>query len=194
LHLTTLSFLATFFASHAPPTFATSLSNLTPALLRSLGERHPRIASETFRVFSALLNSVKPIKAGNEWPEAVYEQSVARLAAHDTDSEVRACAETVIGDLWVCATDVAQTQDRREWEAICRAGAKPEGAVKAVTRVAKEVPLALGDAWVNVCVEWAIGLLKRGGRVGKIEVFLGLDVCFAGMRLSYHLWPSNARL
>ncbi|KAF7297547.1 Cullin-associated nedd8-dissociated protein 1 [Mycena kentingensis (nom. inval.)] len=176
LHLTCLSFLATFFASHSPPTFATSLSNLTPALLRSLGERHPRIASETFRVFSALLNAVKPIKGGNEWPEAVYEQSVARLTAHDTDTEVRACAETCIGDLWVCATDVVRTRDRREWEAICRSGAKTEGAVKVVTRVAKEVPGALGDGWVNGCVEWAMGLLKRGGRAGKMEVFQGLEV------------------
>ncbi|KAF7327772.1 Cullin-associated nedd8-dissociated protein 1 [Mycena kentingensis (nom. inval.)] len=162
LRLTCLSFLASFFASHPPPTFATSLSNLTPALLRSLGERHPRIASETFRVFSALLNAVKPIKGGNEWPEAVYEQSVARLTAHDTDTEVRACAETCIGDLW--------------WEAICRSGAKAEGAVKVVTRVAKEVPGALGDGWVNGCVEWAMGLLKRGGRAGKMEVFQGLEV------------------
>ncbi|KAF7357490.1 Cullin-associated nedd8-dissociated protein 1 [Mycena sanguinolenta] len=176
LHLACLSFLALFFATHSPPTFASSLPNLTPALLRSLNERHPRVASETFRVFSALLNAVKPIKPGSEWPEAVYEQSVARLTAHDTDAEVRACAETCIGDLWVCATDVVKSRDRREWEAICRAGAKTEGAVKVVTRVAKEVPGALGDAWVNGCVEWAMGLLKRGGRAGKMEVFQGLDV------------------
>ncbi|KAJ6584561.1 armadillo-type protein [Mycena capillaripes] len=176
LHLTCLSFLALFFASHSPPTFASSLPNLTPALLRSLGERHPRVASETFRVFSALLNALKPLKAGGEWPEAVYEQAVARLCAHDTDAEVRACAETCVGDLWVCATDVVRGRDRREWEAICRPGAKSDGAVKVVTRVAKEVPGALGDAWVNGCVEWAMGLLKRGGRAGKMEVFQGLDV------------------
>ncbi|KAJ7920740.1 armadillo-type protein [Mycena leptocephala] len=176
LHLACLSFLVLFFASHSPPTFTPSLPNLTPALLRSLGERHPRVASETFRVFSALLNALKPIKAGGEWPEAVYEQAVARLTAHDTDAEVRACAETCVGDLWVCATDVVRGRDRREWEAICRAGAKSDGAVKVVTRVAKEVPGALGDAWVNGCVEWAMGLLKRGGRAGKMEVFQGLDV------------------
>ncbi|KAJ7646186.1 armadillo-type protein [Mycena rosella] len=176
LHLACLSFLALFFASHSPPTFSPALPTLTPALLRSLGERHPRVASETFRVFSALLNALKPIKAGGEWPEAVYAQAVARLAAHDTDAEVRACAETCVGDLWVCATDVVRTHDRREWEALCRAGAKSDGAVKVVTRVAREVPGALGDAWVNGCVEWAMGLLKRGGRTGKMEVFQSLDV------------------
>ncbi|KAJ7211033.1 armadillo-type protein [Mycena haematopus] len=176
LHLACLSFLALFFSTHSPPTFVSSLPNLTPALLRSLGERHPRVASETFRVFSALLNALKPLKAGGEWPEAVYDQAIARLTAHDTDAEVRACAETCIGDLWVCATDVVRGRDRREWEAICRAGAKTEGAVKVVTRVAREVPGALGDAWVNGCVEWAMGLLRRGGRAGKMEVFQGLDV------------------
>ncbi|KAJ7037768.1 armadillo-type protein [Mycena alexandri] len=176
LHLACLSFLALFFASHSPPTFTPSLPTLTPALLRSLGERHPRVASETFRVFSALLNALKPVKAGGEWPEAVYEQAVARLTAHDTDAEVRACAETCVGDLWVCATDVVRGRDRREWEAICRTGAKTDGAVKVVTRVAREVPGALGDEWVNGCVEWAMGLLKRGGRAGKMEVFQGLDV------------------
>ncbi|KAF8217872.1 armadillo-type protein [Mycena galopus ATCC 62051] len=176
LHLACLSFFALFFASHSPPTFALSLPNIAPALLRSLNERHPRVASETFRVFSALLNALKPLKAGGEWPEAVYEQAVARLSAHDTDAEVRACAETCIGDLWVCATDVVRGRDHREWEAICRTGAKTEGTVKVVTRVAKEVPGALGDTWVNGCVEWAMGLLKRGGRTGKMEVFQGLDV------------------
>ncbi|KAJ6620154.1 armadillo-type protein [Mycena sp. CBHHK59/15] len=176
LHLACLSFLALFFASHSPPTFTPSLPSLTPALLRSLGERHPRVASESFRVFSALLNALKPVKAGGEWPEAVYAQAVARLVAHDTDAEVRACAEACVGDLWVCATDVARTRDRREWEAICRPGAKSDGAVKVVTRVAKEVPGALGDVWVNGCIEWAMGLLKRGGRAGKMEVFGGLDV------------------
>ncbi|KAK7001853.1 Cullin-associated nedd8-dissociated protein 1 [Favolaschia claudopus] len=176
LHLACLSFLVLFFATHSPPTFTPSLSNLTPALLRSLGERHPRVASETFRVFSALLNALKPVKAGGEWAEAVYEQAVARLTAHDTDAEVRACAEACVGDLWVCATDVVRSRDRREWEVICRAGAKTEGAVKVVTRVAKEVPGALGDQWVNGCVEWAMGLLKRGGRGGKMEIFQGLDV------------------
>jgi cullin-associated NEDD8-dissociated protein 1 len=176
LHLACLSFLALFFASHSPPIFTPSLPSLTPALLRSLAERHPRVASETFRVFSALLNALKPVKAGGEWPEAVYTQCVARLSAHDTDAEVRACAEECIGDLWVCATDVVRGRDRREWEAICRVGAKSDGAVKVVTRVAKEVPAALGDAWVNGCVEWGMTLLKRGGRAGKMEVFGGLDV------------------
>ncbi|KAJ7442536.1 hypothetical protein B0H11DRAFT_2251424 [Mycena galericulata] len=36
------------------------------ALFFALGERHPRVASETFCVFSALLNGLKPIEAGDE--------------------------------------------------------------------------------------------------------------------------------
>ncbi|KAF7296627.1 Cullin-associated nedd8-dissociated protein 1 [Mycena chlorophos] len=160
LQLTYLSFLASFFASHSPAIFASLLPNLTPALLRSLAERHPRIASETFRVFSALLNAAKPVKAGTDWAEAVYEQAVARLVAHDTNTEIRgACAEACIG----CRS-------------LRRGPLVTEGAVKVVTRVAREVPSALGDGWVNGCVEWAMGLLKRAGRGGKPEVFQGLDV------------------
>ncbi|KAK7039295.1 Cullin-associated nedd8-dissociated protein 1 [Favolaschia claudopus] len=87
-------------------------------------------------------------RAGGEWAEAVYEQAVARLTAHDTDAEVRACAEACVGDLWVCATDVVRSRDRREWEAICRAGAKTEGAVKVVTPVGDGV----AEAWRARCV------------------------------------------
>ncbi|KAJ7510261.1 hypothetical protein B0H11DRAFT_2216073 [Mycena galericulata] len=103
LHLACLYSLALFFTSHSPP-------YLDPhsALLRSLGERNPGVASETFRVFSALLNGLKPIKAGGEWPEAVYEQAVAR-----TDAEVHVCTEMCIGDLWMCATDVLYVRCRR---------------------------------------------------------------------------------
>jgi cullin-associated NEDD8-dissociated protein 1 len=173
LHLTCLSFLALFFSTHTPSTFSNFLSNLTPVLLKSVSERHPRIASESFRVFSALLNSLKPVKSA-EWAGPVYEQAVAKLTAHDTDAEVRACAEDCIADLWVCATDIVRSKSGREWECICRTAGKTDGAVKVVTKVAKEVHV--GDVWVNGCVDWLIGLLKKSGRAGKPEVFVALDV------------------
>lgn len=173
LHLTCLSFLALFFSTHAPPTFSGSLPILTPVLLKSVSERHPRVASESFRVFSALLNSLKPVKAA-EWAEPVYDQAVAKLTAHDTDAEVRGCAEDCIADLWVCATDIVRAKDGREWECICRTAGKTDGAVKVVTKVAREVQV--GDVWVNGCVDWLIGLLKKSGRAGKPEVFVALDV------------------
>ncbi|TFK38693.1 TIP120-domain-containing protein [Crucibulum laeve] len=172
LHLTTLSFLALFFATHTPSTFNSSLPTLTPVLLKSVAERHPRIASETFRVFSALLNATKPVKG--EWPESVYQQALARLAAHDTDAEVRACAEDCIADLWICATEVVQSKDRKEWEFICRSSGKTEGAVKVVNKVAREV--SVSDDWANGCVEWLMGLLRKSGRLGKVEVFSALEV------------------
>ncbi|KAF7300230.1 Cullin-associated nedd8-dissociated protein 1 [Mycena kentingensis (nom. inval.)] len=158
LHLSCLPFIATLLVSHSSPTFATSLSNLTLALLRSLGERHLRIASETFRVFSALLNAVNPIKGGNEWLEAVYEQSFARprLTAHDTDTEVRACAEPCIGDLWIAPRMLSE----RAIAASGRRCAAPranltEDAVKVVTRVAKEVPIALALSLLALLLELA---------------------------------------
>ncbi|RDB24577.1 Cullin-associated NEDD8-dissociated protein 1 [Hypsizygus marmoreus] len=177
LHLTTLSFLALFFATHAPSTFASSLPTLTPVLLKSVGERHPRVASESFRVFSALLNALKPVK-GAEWVDKVYDEAVTRLSNHDTDAEVRACAEDCVADLWVCATDSVRAKGGKEWEAICRPGGKTDGPVKVVTKVAREVTIS--DSWVNGCVDWLLGLLRRSGRQGKPEAFVALDVLLRG--------------
>ncbi|KDR68751.1 hypothetical protein GALMADRAFT_256581 [Galerina marginata CBS 339.88] len=173
LHLTCLSFLALFFSTHSPSTFAGSLSALTPVLLKSLGERHPRIASESFRVFSALLNALKPLKA-NDWTVALYDQALSRLSSHDTDAEVRGCAEDCIADIWICATEVAKSKDRKEWEFICRTTGKTDGAVRVITKVAKEV--YIGDDWTNGCVSYLMGLLRKSGRTGKVEVFGALDV------------------
>ncbi|KAJ7507636.1 hypothetical protein B0H11DRAFT_2313761 [Mycena galericulata] len=170
LHLACLSFLVLFFASHSPPTFTPSLSTLTSALLRSLGERHPRVASETFRVFSALLNALKPIKASGEWPEAVYEQAVPRL----TQRARYGCGGARVGgDVHrgpVGARDTAS--GRRSGPR----GAESDGAVEVVTRVARDVAGALGDAWVN--------------GAAKMEVFQGLDVLFARRQSSCHGSPT----
>ncbi|KAK0197925.1 armadillo-type protein [Armillaria mellea] len=173
LHLTCLSFLALFFGTHSPATFSASLSAVTPVLLKLLGERHPRVSSETFRVFSSLLNSLKPVK-GVDWTEPLYVEAVKRLTSHDTDAEVRACAEDCIADLWICATAVVQSKDQKEWEAICRTTGKTEGGVKVIIKVAREV--SVGDNWVNGCLEWLIGLLRKSGRSGKTELFTALDV------------------
>ena len=173
LHLTCLAFLARFFATHSTPTFSGSLSNLTPVLLNLLGERHPRIASETFRVFSSLLQASKPI-SNADWVDRVYGQAVVRLGSHDTDAEVRTCAEESIADLWICATDMLRNKNNKEWEYMCRSTGKTEGAVRVITKVAKEVTIS--DQWVNGCLEWLMGLLRRSGRTGKGEIFAALDV------------------
>ncbi|KAJ3873718.1 armadillo-type protein [Lentinula edodes] len=173
LYLNCLSFLALFFATHSPPIFTSSLPSLTPALLKAAGERHPRVASEAFRVFSALLQAVKPVKNA-DWAEPLYDQAVARLTTHDTDAEVRGCAEECIGDLWICATDVVRSKNGKEWESICRQTGKVDGAVKVIIKVAKEVNV--GDAWVNGCMDWILGLLKKSGRPGKSDIFLALEV------------------
>ncbi|KAF5385600.1 hypothetical protein D9757_006791 [Collybiopsis confluens] len=173
LYLGCLSFLASFFATHSPPTFTSCLPSLTPALLKSIAERHPRVAAEAFRVFSALLQAVKPIKNA-DWTEPLYEQALARLATHDTDAEVRGCAEECIADLWICATDVVKAKSGKEWELICRQTGTVDGAVKVVIKVAKEVQV--DDTWVNGCMDWILGLLKKSGRPGKTEIFIALDV------------------
>ena len=174
LHLTCLSFLALFFSTHAPSTFSSSLPMLTPVLLKSIAERHPRIASESFRVFSALLNSLKPIKSADDWIVSLYDQAINRLSSHDTDAEVRANAEDCVADLWICVSDVVRSTDKKEWEYICRTSGKTDNAVRTITKVAREV--AVGDDWVNGCIAWVMGLLKKSGRAGKVEIFGALDV------------------
>ena len=105
--------------------------------------------------------------------DRVYEEATRRLSNHDTDADVRAGAEEVIGDLWVSATDVVRTKNRKEWEYICRTTGRTDGAVKVVTKVATKVEV--GDDWVNGSVEWVTVLLKKSGRAGKIEVFRCLE-------------------
>ncbi|KAH8101480.1 ARM repeat-containing protein [Cristinia sonorae] len=172
LQVTTMSFIALFFSTHSPPTFNPYLENLLPVLLNSLREKHPRLASEGFRVCSALLNALKPVKSG-DWVEFVYNEAVQRLSSHDTDADVRACAEEVIGDLWISATEIVNKKNRREWEAMCRTTGRSEGAVKVIARVAKEVEI--DDEWVNGCAEWILVQLRRTGRSGKSDVFSCLD-------------------
>ncbi|EJD55111.1 TIP120-domain-containing protein [Auricularia subglabra TFB-10046 SS5] len=173
LHTTVLGFLALFFSSHSPPSFSSHLSSLTPTLLTSLGDKHPRIASEAFRVFSSLLNSLKPVK-GQDWPEKVYAEAVRRLGSNETDGDVRERAEEVVGDLWICATDTVRGKGGREWEVLLRASGRADGAVKVVERVARDVEM--DDAWVSGSIEWVLGVLRRSGRGGRVEAFACLDV------------------
>lgn len=172
LQVSCLSFLSLFFSSHPAEIYSSSLDAALPVLLKSITERHPKVASEGFRTFSSLLDALKPVQGG-AWIDKVYDEAVARLVNHDTDAEVRACAEQVIGDLWICATDIVRSKNGREWEAICRATARNEGAVDVVARVALKAEV--GDQWVNGCVDWALGLLKKSGRTGKSDVFACLD-------------------
>ncbi|KAI0344168.1 ARM repeat-containing protein [Trametopsis cervina] len=172
LQVSCLSFLGVFFASHPPAAFTGSLDSILPRLLKSLTERHPKITSEAFRTFSSLLTALKPVKGG-DWVDHVYAECLSRLSNHDTDAEVRTCAEKTISDLWISATDVLKAKDRREWEIICRTSGRTEGAVEVVSRVAREVDM--DDLWVTGCVDWALNLLKRSGRAGRNDLFVCLD-------------------
>jgi cullin-associated NEDD8-dissociated protein 1 len=172
LQTSCLTFLAMLFSTHSPPTFSGSLPTVTPFMLKALAERHPRVASEAFRAFSSLLGAMKPVK-NSDWADQVYEESLSRLSNHDTDAEVRGCAEECIADLWICATDVARSKNLKEWEAIRRTTGRTEGAVHVITRVAKEVDVS--DDWTSASIDWTMTLLKKGGRTGKPEAFACLD-------------------
>jgi cullin-associated NEDD8-dissociated protein 1 len=181
LHISCLQFSSSFFSTHPPPTFSNSLPVLTPVLLKTLGERHPRVASEAFKAFSSLLGALKPVR-GQDWIEAVYEEAVTRLANHATDAEVRACAEDIVGDLWLCAPDTVLAKGGQEWEYVCRTSGRTDGAVKVVSRVGREADVT--EKWINGCVEWATKLLTKSGRTGKADVFECLTVLLSRSVLS----------
>lgn len=168
LHITCLQFLAVFFSTHLPPTFGPSLPTLEHELLRALGEKHPRVSSEAFRVFGSLLNTLKPVKS-QDWSERVYTEALARLSNHDTDTEVRDCAESIIADLWICAPDVIKTKDGKEWEYICKSTGRMESAVKVVNKVAGDADIDI--EWVKERTEWTLALLRRSTRAGKVDCF-----------------------
>ncbi|KZV77591.1 TIP120-domain-containing protein [Peniophora sp. CONT] len=173
LHLSCLPFLTLFFGTHPPPVYSSALPNISPILLSTAAERHPRVASESFRVWSALLNAMKPVK-GQDWVERIYDEALKRLSNHDTDAEVRMRAEEIIGDLWVCATDVVKAKGGKEWQFICRTTGKVDGAIKVVSRVAQEADVE--SEWVQSCVEWSMTMLRKAGRIGKVELFECLSV------------------
>jgi cullin-associated NEDD8-dissociated protein 1 len=98
-----------------------------------------------------MLNAMKPIKSA-DWITALYDETLARLTSHGTDTEVRACAEDCMGDIWIAAMDIARSKDKKEWEYICRTTGKLVTAVTVVNKVASSVKV--GDEWVNGCVSW----------------------------------------
>ncbi len=95
------------------------------------------------------------------------------MRSADTDAEVRERAEDCISDLWTYATDMVRTQDGTEWEALFRTTGRVEGAIRAVTKVAKEV--SMDDEWLNRSLEWALSVLRKVGKMGKNDAFACLD-------------------
>ena len=172
LHLTVLSFLALLVATHSAMTFSATLPMVTPQLLKAVREKHPRVAAEAFRVFSALLTALKPVRA-TDWTDSIYDEAVHRLKANDTDVEVRERAGELIADLWASAPDVVKRKDGQEWQALLRPGGRTEGPVKVVKRVATEA--VVDDQWINACIDWVSNVLKKSGRTGKLDAFMTLN-------------------
>lgn len=173
LHTTTLSFLALFFKSHPASSFSTSISLITPVLLVEVTQKHPRVATEAFKAFSALIQAMDPITSA-DWAAEVYKEAANRLSRNDTDAEVRAAAEEVVGELWISATPVVKDKGGAEWDSL-RKGARPEGAVSVTKKVAAS-NVEMSTAWVVQSTEWVLGVLRRSGRGGRVESFECLDV------------------
>ncbi|KAI6009790.1 hypothetical protein EDC04DRAFT_2610523 [Pisolithus marmoratus] len=79
--------------------FTLSLLVLVTILLKSLGEYHPCVASETFCTFSTLLKVMCPVKSG-DWLERVYDCAIQRLSMTDTDAEVCRVGHGVVEEEW----------------------------------------------------------------------------------------------
>ncbi|KIJ45062.1 hypothetical protein M422DRAFT_167119 [Sphaerobolus stellatus SS14] len=171
LHVTILSFLSLFFATHPANIYVSSLPTLIPVLLTALREKHPRVAAESFRAFSSLITALKPLKP-TDWADKIYIEAVSRLKANDTDTEVRDCAGELIADLWISAPEVVKTKGGEEWQAMLKVG-RTESSVKVIKRVAIEAEM--DDQWINGCVEWVSNILKKSGRAGKVDAFVTLN-------------------
>jgi len=176
LHTTVLTFLVLFFSTHPPASFGANSSAITPTMLNAVTQKHPRIAAEAFKVFSALLQALKPLHPdkGGDWTLQVYKEANNRLGRNDTDAEVRAAAEVVVGDLWICATSVVSAHPGSEWDSLRKSG-RPEGAVQVVTRVAA-AKIPMGTAWSTQSIEWILTVIRKSGRGGRVEAFRCLDV------------------
>ncbi|GJJ09394.1 hypothetical protein Clacol_003616 [Clathrus columnatus] len=172
LHVSVLLFLALFFATHPASSFSGSLSSILPLLISAIREKHPRITTEGFRVFSALLGALRP---GNQesWLEDLYTEAVRRLRVNDTDSEVRDCAGDVIADLWVFAPEFVKTKGGEEWQVLLRSGGRTERPVKIIQKVALDA--SVDDKWISDSIEWTLNLLKKQGRTGKSDAFITLN-------------------
>jgi cullin-associated NEDD8-dissociated protein 1 len=173
LNISALNLIALFFKTHSPGAYATALSSITPSLLASVRQKHPRVASESFRAFSALLRSLRPVKSA-DWADEIYVEAVGRLRTNDTDAAVRQCAEECLGELWVCAPEILKTKDGKEWEVILRSTDRTENPLKVITRVAEEADIT--DQWIDGCIHWILAVLKKSGRVGKADAFTCLEV------------------
>lgn len=172
LHTTTLSFLALFFKTHPASGFSASVPTIVPVLLTEVTQKHPRVAAEAFKTLSSLLHAMEPVTS--DWAAQIYKEAVNRLTRNDTDAEVRAAAEEAIGDLWISAPAVVSDKGGAEWDAL-RKGARPEGAVKVIKRIAaSNTPLS--PEWTVQWIEWDLNVLRKSGRGGRVESFECLDV------------------
>ncbi|KAF8303097.1 TIP120-domain-containing protein [Clavulina sp. PMI_390] len=170
LHSTVISFLDVVFSTHSPPSYTGVLPQLTPSLLKSLGEKDPRVAAASFKTFATLLQSAKPVRSG-EWVDPLYAQVLLRLERPDTDAAVREQTETCLTELWLSATDLMRSKSGAEWVALRKSG-RTDGSVIVVTKVAKEVDFPA--SWVDEFVNWTLNVIRKSSRTQRDEALLCL--------------------
>jgi len=177
LHTTIIAFLDLLFSTHSPPSFSQVLPQLTPALLKTLVEKDPRVAAAGFHAFATLLHSLKPVRSG-VWVEQLYAEVIHKLERADTDAAVREQAEQCLAELWLCATDIVRSKDGAEWAALRKSG-RAGGSVAVVSRVVGEVDFP--SAWVDDFVTWTLSVIRRSVRNQKDDAL----VCLASLLKKY---------
>lgn len=170
LHTTIISFLDLVFSTHSPPSFSPVLSQLAPALLKSLGEKDPRVAAAGFHAFATLLHSLKPTRS-DDWIDPLYSQVLTRLERTDTDAAVREQAELCTAELWLSATDLIRPKGGAEWASLRKSG-RTDGSILVVSRVAKEIEFPA--SWVDEFVMWTLGVIRKSLRNQKDDALLCL--------------------
>lgn len=170
LHTTIISFLDLVFSTHSPPSFSVTLPQLAPPLLKSLGEKDPRVAAAGFHAFATLLNTLKPARS-DDWIDPLYAQALERLERTDTDAAVREETELCITELWLSATELIRPKGGAEWAALRKSG-RTNGSIIVVTRVAKEIEFPA--SWVDEFVTWSLGVIRKSVRNQKDDALLCL--------------------
>lgn len=108
LAIAALSFLATFFSTHSPRTYASHIDTLVAAITRCQRDKLHRISAEAFGAASALAQTARP--KGSASPlgssfakpiQSLFQATTEVLADTTIDSDIRERALDTLGNLLV---------------------------------------------------------------------------------------------
>lgn len=187
LKIEVFDFLALFFATHHPRSFASELPKLVSLLVTGTQDKFHRIASEAFVAASALVKALRPLTpasptTSNASPsiKSIYDATLERLQSSSADQEVKERAIACLGDLLSHAGDQLET-DFDSSLPILNSRLENEvtryGTVKVVSRVARTSIAKDGqlERWSQETTPTIASFLRKNNRALKIATFDCLD-------------------